>query len=259
MVPLVDTHAHLDMSPLGQQVHEVVSRANSAGVGGIVTIGIDAATSRRAVEIAEAHETVWAAVGIHPHDAAKAEAADLEAVEALASRAKVVAIGEIGLDFAKEYSPRDRQRELFRRQLEMAQRLGLPVVVHARSALEESLATVQEMGLAPGTVVFHCFSGGIEMAREVVDAGYLVSVTGIVTFPKAEELRASLEAVPMDRIMLETDCPFLSPVPYRGKTNEPARLVHVAEALASLKGMELDEVARWTTANAECFFGLELL
>ena len=255
---LIDTHAHLLMGPMAGDPAGVLERARAAGVQGVVTVAIDLESSHRSVELAQAHRGLWATVGIHPHELAGVDGAALDNLEELARREEVVAWGEIGLDFAKEYHPRGKQERLFREQLRRAQGLGLPVVIHARDAVDRALSVVLEEGVPPGKAVFHCFSGDVEQARRVVEAGYLASVTGIVTFPKAHTLRRVVAELPLERIMLETDAPFLSPVPFRGRPNEPARLVHVAQAVAEVKGVEMEEVARWTTANARAFFGLSL-
>lgn len=254
--PLVDTHAHLDMAPLGDDVGQVVDRARGAGVGAVVTVGIDLSSSSRALQIAKAHECVFATVGIHPHDADRAGKRDLDELRRLSRDDKVVAWGEIGLDFAKGYSSRQAQERIFRAQLRIAAEEGLPVIIHARDAHEEVLSILVEEGFPAGKVVFHCFAGDVEMAGRVVEQGFLISVTGIVTFPKAEALRRMVASVPLERLLLETDCPFLSPVPFRGKTNEPSRLSYIAEAVARVKGVDVEEVAKCTTGNAREFFGL---
>lgn len=252
---LVDTHVHLDLPPLLDDLDGVVARATDAGVIQMVNIGIDVESSSRAVTIAEDFENVFAAVGIHPHDAANVASDDLADLEGLLAHPKVVAVGEIGLDYAKEFSPAKLQRELFLSLLDLARRAGLPVVIHDRDAHEDTIGCIQSFagGLAG---VFHCFSGDVSFARRVLDLGFYISITGIVTFPKADMLRSVVGYVPLDRLLVETDSPYLSPVPFRGRTNEPARVGLVAEAIARIRNIPFDEVASCTSLNARALFRL---
>ncbi len=252
---LVDTHVHLDLLPLSEGLDAAIERAWDAGVVQMVTIGIDAQSSRRAVTIAEDYENVYAAVGIHPHDAAHVTADDFFSLEGLLAHPKVVAIGEIGLDYAKEFSPRHVQQEVFVSLLDLARRTGLPVVIHDREAHDDILACIQPR-LEGLTGVFHCYSGDENLARRILDLGFYVSITGIVTFPKADILRSVVGYVPLDRLLIETDSPYLSPVPFRGRPNEPARVALVAEAIARIRNIPFEEVASCTSANARALFRL---
>ncbi len=255
LIDLIDTHAHLDMPPLSSEPEEVMTRARSQGISQVITIGIDPESSGRAVDLARNLTGVYAAVGIHPHDALKTTDQELSRIAALAREQVVVAWGEIGLDFVKDYSPRGIQLSVFRSQLEMASAAGLPVIIHDRGAHEDVLEILQEYkGRISG--VIHCFSGDIKVARKVLDLGFHLSVTGVVTFPKADDLREVVAYVPLDRLMLETDSPFLSPVPFRGKPNEPVRVLYVARKVAEIREQPLEEIARCTSENARALFAL---
>jgi TatD DNase family protein len=224
----------------------------------VVTVGADLHTSDAAVALAQSGTSVWASVGVHPHDARTVDAAALAELANLAQQRRVVAIGEIGLDFYRDLSPRDQQREAFRAQLDLAKRLGLPVVVHDRDAHAEVLATLREWATdyAGARGVLHCFSGDEAMARAAIDLGFYISLAGPVTFAKAPRLHALAAVLPLERILLETDCPYLTPEPLRGRRNEPANVRLIAERVAALRGVELATVARATSANAERLFGL---
>jgi TatD DNase family protein len=253
---VIDTHAHLDIAPLAADRAAVVERARAAGVSQVLTVGIDADSSRRAVEICSGFPGVFAAVGVHPHEARAASDALLSHLAKLAEHPRVVAWGEIGLDFVLGSSPRDVQVQAFERQLALAQGLGLPVIIHDRDAHAEVL-DVLDAGYQRGLRgVVHCFSGDRDMVRKILDLGLFVSVTGIVTFPKAEVLREVVRYVPLSCLLIETDSPYLSPVPYRGRANEPAMVVHVLREVARVKGITVEEVARCTSANARGLFGL---
>jgi TatD DNase family protein len=243
---VIDTHAHLDAleDPSG-----AVARARAAGVDRIVAIGSGLASARATLEIAEREEGVFAAAGIHPHQAGGDESIDdlFHLIDA-----NVVAVGEIGLDFYRDYAPRDRQRSVFAEQLRLAGELGKPVIVHSRAADDEIVANLEDFD---GTVILHCFSspGLLPVALE---RGYFVSFAGNVTYPKAAELREAAARVPQDRILAETDCPYLAPQPVRGKTNEPAYVVHTVAALAEARGENVDELEQQIDANAARAFGL---
>lgn len=255
--PLIDTHCHLDM--LGDQraaIATVLQRAAAAGVATVITIGIDEASSQAAVDIARHYANVWATVGVHPHDAAGVSEETWRRLTALARDPRVVAWGEIGMDLAKRYSPPDAQEEVFRRQLRLAADLDLPVVIHDREAHDQVLAILDEEGVPARGGVMHCFSGDVALARRVLDRGLLLSIPGVVTFKNGEQLREVVRFAPLDRLLLETDAPFLAPVPFRGKRNEPALLVHTARMVAATAGVPLAEVARQTTATARRFFRL---
>jgi len=251
---LTDTHAHLDFPQFDGDREEVIERALAAGVRRIINVGADLASSRRAVALAEAHPPIYAAVGVHPHDAKTLTDEALAELLGLARHPKVVAIGEIGLDFYRDLSPREAQRQAFERQLALARELGLPVIVHDRNAHAEVMDVLRRRGLRG---VLHCFSGDLEMARQAIEMGFYISVAGPATFKNAKRLPEIVRQLPLERLLIETDCPYLAPHPHRGRRNEPAYVRLVAEAVADIKGLPLEEVARVTTANARALFGLE--
>ncbi len=253
---LVDTHAHLDMKEYDGDRDAVVLRAREAGVSRIVSISTDAASAHETVGLAEKFEGVFASVGVHPHDAGKIRPGDLEDLLGLAAHPKVVAWGEIGLDYHYDHSPRDVQREVFRRQVALARKAGLPLIIHTREADADTLTVLGEEGARELGGVFHCFSGDAALARAALDMGFHVSFSGIVTFKKADALRDAARLIPSDRLLVETDAPYLAPVPHRGKRNEPARVALVAACLAEVRGASVEEVARATTENAVRLFRL---
>ncbi len=257
---LVDTHAHLDMINAGKGTAEVLERAGEQGVRAVISVGIDLESSRKAVDYSNHYPGVYAAVGIHPNDAAGFEESDLSRLKMLAGKNNVVAWGEIGLDYFRMHTPVNIQKKAFESQLEAAASLQLPVIIHDRDAHEDCISILESfLGSSSLKGVFHCFSADRNLARKVMDLGFFVSFTGVVTFPKARDLMEVVEFVPMDLMMIETDSPFLSPAPFRGKVNEPARVRIVAEKIAEIKGLPLEEVAEWTTKNAVGLFGLQLL
>lgn len=255
MFQLVDTHAHLDMPDFSADLEEVLARAKDAGVGQVIAVGTDLASSERVVELARRRENLFAAVGVHPHEARRLDDQAFRRLADLARREKVVAIGEVGLDYYRDRSPRPLQREAFLRQLDLAGSLGLPVIIHCRQAHADLLEILRERG---GEVagVCHCFSGSQEQARHLLDLGLHISFTGTVTFPNASEVREVAGMVPLDRLLLETDCPYLAPQPCRGRRNEPAFLPHILRCLAELRGVDEGELASRTTANARRLFSL---
>ncbi|MFP7755473.1 TatD family hydrolase [Thermodesulfobacteriota bacterium B35] len=253
---LIDSHCHLDMDAYGDDLDAVITRARKAGVKRIITIGIDTVSSRKAVRLAESHAAIHATVGIHPHDAARAGAKDFTELARLAGRPEVVGYGEIGLDYAKLYSPPEVQRPIFTRQLALARELDLPVIIHDREAHQDTMRLLGEAAPLAAGGVMHCFSGDIALARQVLELDMYISIPGIVTFKNAATLQEVVREIPMDRIILETDGPFLAPVPFRGKRNEPAHLIFTAARVAEIKGMELEEVARLATENTCRLFRL---
>jgi TatD DNase family protein len=255
-VALVDTHCHLDMDEYGRDVENVLAAAKEAGVKTVLTIGIDLASSRRAVALAAGHEGVFAAVGVHPHNVGSVRPADYEEIMVLAAHPKVVAYGEIGMDLVKEYAPAELQLEHFRLQLRLARKAALPVIIHDREAHAEIMAVLREEAPFPAGGVMHCFSGNPDLAREATEMGFFISVPGVVTFGKAAMLREVVREIPLAWLLLETDGPFLAPEPRRGKRNEPALLLYTAQKVAEIKGVDLAEVARQTTGNAQRLFGL---
>lgn len=246
---LVDSHCHLDFPDFAEERDEIVARAGRAGVARMLTIGTHISRFDGVRSIAEAYPNVWCTVGIHPHEAGGEEVAADRLIE-LSNHAKVVGFGETGLDYFYDHSPRQAQRARFRTHIEAARRAGLPVVIHTRDADDDLRAIIaEEMAQGAFTGLIHCFSGGPELAEFAIDMGLYISVSGIVTFNKAEALRRTLAAVPLDRLLVETDAPYLAPVPKRGKRNEPAFVAHTAARLAEVKGVPVAELAEATTAN----------
>jgi len=254
---LIDTHCHLTFEPLVDEVEAVLQRSREGGVTGWITVGTTLDDSRATVELAGRHEQMYATVGVHPHDAKEVDENCLSELKALAQRPRVVAIGETGLDFHYNFSKQPDQRRVFIAHLELAKGLNLPVVVHSRNAFDETIDILDEHGDGLKAVVFHCFSESAEQAAELLKRGYFVSFTGVVTFKNAETTREAAKAVPLDRMMVETDCPYMSPEPVRKqRPNEPALMMHTARFLAELKGVGLDEFAQATTETARRFFSL---
>ena len=257
---LIDTHAHLDYSDYDDNRAQVISRAAETGVTEIISIGTRIDSSTRAVELAENFPNIWATVGIHPCDADNAPEDVIERLCVLAQSSRVVAIGEIGLDYhhlpespAEIEKVKAKQAELFHQQLDLAVELGLNAVIHQRDSWEDTLKILGEFtGRVRG--VFHCFGGTLEQAQEVIALGHLVSFTGIVTFKNARQVQATAQDVPFDQFMVETDCPYLAPVPDRGKRCEPAHTRIVAEHIAKLRGVSVEEIGARTTATARGFF-----
>jgi TatD DNase family protein len=258
----IDSHAHIDTRPFDEDREEVIARAREAGVETIIVIGAtgDVSDAERAVTLAESRDDIYATVAIHPHDVAKMEPSWWDALRELARRDKVVAIGETGLDYHYDHSPRDLQQRCFEQFIEMARELELPVVCHVRDAHDDARRILAEHGAGEGRVrgVIHCFTGGPDDAAAYAEMGLYVSFSGIVTFKgkSADPIREALRLVPRDLLLIETDCPYLAPVPKRGRRNEPAYLVHTAEAIARELGMELSDLATLTVANTRAAFGL---
>jgi len=253
---LIDTHCHLDMDAYKDDFDAVITSAAQCGVTRIITIGIDVASSEAAVRLSELYPNVYATVGIHPHDATQASPQGLEQLAHLAAHKKVVGYGEIGLDYFKDYAPRAIQIEAFAHQLHLAQELNLPVIIHDREAHEDTLRMLKEAGPFPQKGVMHCFSGDIQLARATLDLGFFISIPGVATFANAPNLREVIKEVDLERLLLETDGPFLAPVPFRGKRNEPKLMLYTAQMVAELKQISLEEVACATTANAVRLFHL---
>jgi TatD DNase family protein len=254
---LVDTHAHLDDEQFTGHEAEVLQRAQRAGVAQVIAIGITVASSRRCVALARKHAGVFASVGIHPNSAAEAQAGDWEQIEELAAAAEVVAIGETGLDRYRDHTPFEVQRDYFLRHISLSRRSGRPFVVHCRDAEADVLACLRAAAAAgPLNGVMHSFTGSAETARACLDLGLYCSFAGMVTFKNAAPLREVAAGIPLERLLVETDSPYLSPEPLRGKPNEPARVVHTAECLAELHGLTLEQFAEKTSANAKLLFGL---
>ena len=251
----LDSHCHLTDARFAGEVGEVLERAVEAGVVAAVSISSDADDAHAVAELAENHPRVWGTAGIHPHVAADAEPGDLERIaDLLRSRSRLVAVGETGLDYHYDNSPREVQRRRFREQAELAAELELPLVVHSRDADEDTRALVREMGRTVRGVL-HCYTGGDALLDEALEAGWYVSYSGIASFSSFNG-RDGVRRVPRDRLLVETDAPYLAPEPRRGRRNEPAYVVHVAAAVAEIRDEDPEEVGRYTTANARRFYGL---
>ncbi|MBA4372902.1 MAG: radical SAM protein [Thermodesulfovibrio sp.] len=251
---LIDTHCHLEMIQFDEDRDEMIRRARAAGIGTMITIGSDLEATAKAVTLAENDGSIFASVGVHPHEAKLVDADALNKLKEWTSHPKVVAIGETGLDYHYDHSPRDLQRDIFRKHLELAAETGLPAIIHCREAWDDTIRILKESGNSRG--VMHCFSGDRKMAAEVISLGYHISVAGPVTFKKAVDLKEVARLVPDEYLLLETDSPYLAPEPCRGKRNEPAFLLHTARYIAGLRGISLEDLARITTLNARRLFSI---
>ncbi|MBI4744072.1 MAG: TatD family hydrolase [Actinobacteria bacterium] len=251
----IDTHAHLDLCSKNSPIEQIVERAKEKDVNIIIDIGIDLDSCRRTLDNSFRYQNVYSALGIHPHEAGSVDAYVLKEIKGLAkNNKKVVAIGEIGLDYYRNLSSRETQQTAFRKQIEMAKELELPIIVHDRDAHSDCLRILKEE--TAEKVVFHCFSGDSNMLKDCIERGYFISIAGPVTFQNADKLKDIAAATPLERLMLETDCPFLTPHPFRGKPNEPSMIPLIAEKIAEIKKLELLEIAEITTNNAKLFFGV---
>ena len=244
-----DHHCHL---PAGDAAAAVINDARAAGVEVLINVGTDVEDSGRAIAVAEAHDGVWATAGVHPHEASSG----IDGLESLIGRPEVVAVGEAGLDYYYDHSPRPVQRRVFAAQVELANRRDLPLVVHSRSAWDDTLAVLDHEGM-PARTVMHCFTGGPHEAAECLRRGAVLSFSGIVTFPKAPEVREAARACPLDRLLVETDSPYLAPVPHRGRRNRPALVGVVGAAVAEAKGLDVTDVEQSTWATTRAFYGLD--
>lgn len=252
-----DSHAHIDGEKFDRDRDLVLARAKANGIELIMNPGADFESSVRAVELAQKYEMIYAAVGIHPHDASSLDDGLLMMIEALTKKPKVKAIGEIGLDFHYDFSPRDVQRHWFREQLRLAKRLNLPVIIHDREANQETFDTLREEHAFESGVLMHCYSGSAELAKQYVKLGGYISIAGPVTFKNSRKLIEVVEAVPLERLMIETDAPYLTPEPFRGKRNESLYVTYVCEKIASIKGIEVIEAAAATMKNAKDYFRIK--
>ncbi len=250
---LIDSHAHLDFRRFDDDRESVIQRARETGLVAVVNIGTDLDSSRASIELAESYEFIYATVGVHPHSAKTLTSGVLDELRTLARHPKVVAVGEIGLDYYRDLSPRPVQRKAFSDQLALAADLGLPVVIHSRDAHDDVIAALQGWG---GTGVLHSYSAGLTRLDEVLALGFWVGISGPVTFPKAQALRKVAAGAPLERLLVETDCPYLTPEPYRGRRNEPAYVRYVVEAVARERGMPAGTVAHSTADNARRLFGI---
>jgi TatD DNase family protein len=254
---LVDSHAHLDDPRFNEDRDAVIQRAWDAGVRKILTIGNGAGPDQMGcgIPIAESHHWIYTSVGVHPHDAIKVEERHYSLIEELAAHPRVLGVGETGLDYYYDNSPREIQREVFRKQLTLANKLNLPVIIHTRAADEDTISLLRETGASRG--VLHCFTSGEKLADFALELGFYISFSGIVTFPKAQTLAATARRIPLDRILVETDCPYLAPVPHRGKRNEPAFVRDTTGFLAQVHGIAIDELAGRASANFHTLFAVK--
>lgn len=254
---LFDTHAHLSDKQFDRDLEDVITRAKETfGVSRILNIGYNRETIATCLQLAETYDFIYAAVGWHPHDAEAMEDGDIEWLERLATHRKVVALGEMGLDYYRDYAPRDVQADVFRRQIALAKSVRLPVVIHNREATDDVIRILREEKAEDVGGVMHCFSGDWETAKQCLDLGFYIGIGGPVTFKKSEQLREVVRRLPLDRLVVETDCPYLAPEPRRGRRNETGYVRYVAEKIADIRGLSVEQLAAVTTENACRLFKL---
>lgn len=252
----IDTHVHLNADQYEEDLQEVINRALEANVKKMVVIGFDRITIERAMELVEQYSFIYAVVGWHPVDAIDCTEEDLKWIEELAAHEKVVGIGEMGLDYHWDKSPKDVQQILFRKQIRLAQKVKLPIIIHNRDATEDVIRILQEEEAHITGGIMHCYGGSVETAKQCIEMNFMISLGGPVTFKNAKKPKEVATKIPLENLLIETDAPYLAPHPYRGKRNEPALVTLVAEEIARLKGISVEEVAEATTKNAEFFFGI---
>ena len=252
----IDTHAHLFYPNFNGELEQIIERANNAGVKYIIVPGTDLVTSKKAIELAEKYDSVYASVGIHPHDTNEWKDSFIDTLEEYSKHPKVVAIGEIGLDYYYDFSPKDVQMIAFKKQIDLAIKVGLPIIVHNRDSNEDMMSTIREYKDSSLICQFHCFAGSSEDARELIEMGHFISFTGNITFKKFDNLRDVLRNTKLDKLLLETDSPFMTPEPYRGKRNEPSNVLLVAEKIAEVHDISLEDVSRVTNYNTYKLFGI---
>lgn len=253
---LFDTHVHLNAEQFSEDLNEVIDRARMEGVQYMVVVGFDRPTIIKAMELIEEYDFIYASIGWHPVDAIDMRDEDLDWIEELAKHPKVVAIGEMGLDYYWDKSPKDVQQEVFRKQIQLAKKVELPIVIHNREATADIVTILKEENAAEVGGIMHCFSGSVEVAKECVDMNFYISLGGPVTFKNAKKPKEVAQEIPLNKLLIETDCPYLAPHPYRGKRNEPSYVKLVAEQIAELKGLSFEEVSQVTTENAKILFGI---
>lgn len=253
---LIDSHCHLDMDAYQADQDNVIQSASNHGIKRIITVGIDYPSSLEAVALSRRYPNVYATIGFHPHDAQRATSKALQQMADLASHQEVVGYGEIGLDYVKDYAPHDVQRTVFSQQLHLAKELDLPIVIHDREAHADVCDLIRTAGPFPKGGVMHCFSGDRQLAEKMIDMGFYISIPGVATFTNAHILHEVIRTTDLRHLLLETDGPFLAPVPFRGKRNEPKLMLYTAQKIAELKQISIDEVARITTANTVQLFHL---
>lgn len=257
MKMFIDTHVHLNADQYEEDLQDVINRALEAKVEKMVVIGFDRKTIERTMELIEQYDFVYGVIGWHPVDAIDCTQEDLEWIEELAAHPKIVGIGETGLDYYWDKSPKDVQQALFRKQIQLAQKIDLPIIIHNRDATGDVVNILREENAASVGGVMHCFSGSVETARECIAMNFMISLGGPVTFKNARLPKEVATDIPLEHLMIETDAPYLAPHPYRGKRNEPAFVPLVAEEIARLKGLTIEEIAKATTDNAKKFFGID--
>lgn len=253
---LFDSHAHLNAIQYEEDIVEVIQRARDEKVTHIVVVGFDRDTISKAMELTDQYDMIYAAVGWHPVDAIDMTDEDLNWIKQLASHPKVVAIGEMGLDYYWDKSPKDIQKEVFRKQIQLAKEVKLPIIIHNRDATEDVVRILQEENASEVGGIMHCFTGSLEVAKQCMDMNFYISFGGPVTFKNAKKPKEVVKEIPMDRLLIETDCPYLTPHPFRGKRNEPSYVKYVAEQIAELRGVTLEEVGTKTSDNARKLFGI---
>jgi TatD DNase family protein len=252
---LIDTHAHLEML---EGVPDVIERARDSGVERIIAVSSDLPSSKSSIEISKNFPEVFAAVGIHPHEASSLNDEIFSEIENLAAEQKVLAIGETGLDYHYMHSPREVQIYSFRKHIELAKRVCLPLVIHVRDAHEDVLKVLREENTRDMSAVIHCFTGDYQTARQYIDEGFYISFSGVITFKNAEDIREAVRKIPSEMMVVETDSPYLAPIPFRGKRNEPAYVTYVARKIAELRGISFEEVEEQTTTNAKNLFSFDI-
>lgn len=249
-----DTHAHLDDKNFRADQDDVIKRAKEAGVELIVNVGYNISSARRTLELVEKYDFIYGAVGMHPHDAKDLNGEGLRVLKRMAQHPKIKAIGEIGLDYYWNHSAHDIQQRVFRRMIHLAKELALPIIIHDRDAHEDIFTIVKEEGAQDVGGIFHCYSGSVALAQEAVEMGFYISIAGPITFHNARKTLEVVREIPLEYLLIETDCPYLTPAPYRGKRNEPAYVIHVAEMIAKIKEIPVEEVAQTTFANGKKVF-----
>ena len=254
---LIDSHAHLDDKRFNSDRDMIIKNLKTNGIELVVNVGADLKSSKSTVELAKAHENIYAVVGVHPHSASELNKEAIETLKNYAKEDKVLAIGEIGLDFYYDNSPREDQRYAFKAQIELAKELDLPIVIHSREADQETFDTIEAAQDGNLKVLLHCYSGSAELAQEYLKLGCYISLAGPVTFKNARVPKEVAKVIPLDRLLVETDSPYLTPEPYRGKRNEPMFVKYVAEEIAELKGVSIEELSSATRENTKKFFGIK--
>ncbi|MDG4657992.1 TatD family hydrolase [Ectobacillus antri] len=254
---LFDTHAHLNAEQFEEDLQQVIERTKEAGISRIVVVGFDEVTIYKAMELVERYDFIYAAVGWHPVDAIDMTDKHLQWLEELAAHPKVVAIGETGLDYYWDKSPKEIQQEVFKKQIRLAKKVGLPIVIHNREATQDIVDILKSEGASEVGGIMHCFSGSAETAKQCIEMNFLISLGGPVTFKNAKKPKEVAAQIPLEKLLIETDCPYLAPHPHRGKRNEPAYVSLVAQEIADIKGLSFEEVARVTTENAKRIFGIQ--